>query len=99
MRGSEPMTPTPLYQALTRPPAWGGVPIAHWLVVAVLAVTALQLSKSFIAAFFVAVPAYGIIRFAAWKDPYFFDCWVLRLRKTPPQRNAQYWGGSSYAPW
>ena len=99
MRGSEAMTLTPLYQALTRPPAWGGIPIVHWLVIAVLAVMTLQLSKSLIAALVVAVPSYGIVRFAAWKDPYFFDCWALRLRKTPPQRNAQVWRGSSYAPW
>ena len=90
---------SPLYQAMTRPPAWGGVPVTHWLGLGVIAVMALQLSKSFVIAALIAIPAYGLVRFAALKDPYFFECWVIRLRRTPPQRNALYHGGASYAPW
>ena len=84
---------------MTRPPAWGGVPVTHWLGLAVIAVMALQLAKSFIVAALIAIPAYAMVRFAAMKDPYFFECWVMRLRRTPPQRNHHVHGGSSYTPW
>ena len=84
---------------MTRPPAWGGVPVTHWLGLAVVAVMTLQLAKSFIVTALIAIPAYGLVRFAAMKDPYFFECWVMRLRRGPPQRNGHFHGGSSYTPW
>ncbi len=90
---------SPLYQAMTRPPAWGGVPVTHWLGLGVVGVMALQLSKSIVIGLLITMPAYALIRFAARHDPYFFECWAMRLRRTPPQRNAIHHGGSSHAPW
>ena len=93
------MQPTPLYQALTRPPSWGGVPVMHWLALAVVTATTVQLSKSLVVALIVAAPLFGLIRYAAWRDPWWIETWAIRLTKTPPQRNGGHWGGNSYAPW
>ena len=90
---------SPLYQAMTRPPAWGGVPVTHWLGLGVVSIMALQLSKSIVIAALIAIPAYGLIRFAALRDPYFFEAWAMRLRRTSPQFNGFHHGGSSHAPW
>ena len=93
------MTPTPLYIALVRPASWRGLPVLHWMGVFVAGAMALQLSKSFTICALVVLPLYALLRYAAWRDPYWIENWILRLRVTPPHRNAVYWGGNSYGPW
>ena len=93
------MTATPLYVALVRPASWRGLPVMHWLAVFVIGAMTLQLSKSFLVFASVLIPVFAVLRYAAWRDPWWIENWITRLRQTPPHRNALHWGGNSYGPW
>ncbi|WP_282610801.1 type IV secretion system protein VirB3 [Pelagibius sp. Alg239-R121] len=89
-----------VYTGMTRPAERLGVPISFWLVGSVGPMVLFILTQNTwdFWGLLSVVPMYFAMRRLAQHDSYLFTILNIKLKKTPPTLNSQYWRGNSYAP-
>lgn len=86
-----------MFLGMTRPSMVLGVTYSFFVINATVT-TITFLAMNNLLAFLVGIPVHTLGYLACLKDPRMFEIWRVRLLKTPPTRNRDYWNANSYTP-
>ena len=92
MSGS-PATGSVLFQAVTRPAAVAGLPMAQVLLLAMAVMAGFIASSSFLWLAGGSAAGYALLRWLSARDPHLVDILLLRARRLPPPGGGRGPGG------
>ena len=73
-----------LFQGLTRPPMFAGLPFVHVLLLAVGVMAGFIVTQSLWWLGLSAATGWLALKWLALRDPHLLDIWMLRAREMPP---------------
>jgi type IV secretory pathway VirB3-like protein len=89
----------PLIQVLTRQPTIFGLSYNYFALMVVVCLPAIFITDSYMIFSGLGTVLYLLGRWLAAHDPQWLDGFFLQQRNCRPQKNRNYWGCRSYAPW